>query len=230
MQGSNNGTIDEFINVVQGRKKQCKKYEEECKIKICFLGSSGVGKTSLVRRFSDNIYNPHSYTTLGVAFTRKIINVDNKTFALEIWDTAGQERYEALVPMYYRGAGIIVIVFDVNDEKTFTRAQKWVIDVENTCFNKIKQTIILLGNKSDYEKEQYRQDQKEKYAQYANKNNIIYYECSAKTGFNVADAINHGVNTHITNFYEDIKNQTQKEGIIIDEYFEENKRIIKCCN
>lgn len=221
------------MSVVQGKKKcQQNAEKEEYKIKICFLGSSGVGKTCLVRRFSDNIYDPDTFITLGVAFVRKFVCIEDKNVLIEIWDTAGQERYESLIPMYYRGAGIIVVVFDVNDEKTFIRAQKWITEIENNNYHTPNQTIMLLGNKSDDNK---KINLREKYTQYAEKNNIIYFECSAKTGLNVISGINECINKHFNDFYEDMKMQKKKEKEkekinIGDKNATKKNEVIKCCN
>ena len=176
--------------------KRMNEDEKKIKLKICFLGSSGVGKSCLVRRIHEDVYDPQTMITLGVAFVRKEVYIDQKDISLEIWDTAGQEKYDSLVPMYYRGAGIIIIVFDVNNEKTFARAQKWISEIKNTSFHASKQILVLFGNKSDIS-DQSKDQSKDQYAQYAKKNDLIYFECSAKNGKNVVHGVEHGIRTFL---------------------------------
>ena len=101
------------------------------RIKLVLLGGAGVGKTSLLRRFCQNKFNPAQPSTLGAAFgtihfrekddgTLDIAtsaapappNADPRLWCCECWDTAGQERYRALLPMYFRGADIPIFVHD----------------------------------------------------------------------------------------------------------------------
>lgn len=209
-------------------KKKQSLPDKECKLKICFLGSSGVGKTCIVRRFNDDVFDPYTSSTIGVAFFKKYVNINGKNITLEIWDTAGQERYEALVPMYYRGAAIIVIVFDINDEKTFTRAKRWINEISNISFHVSKQTFLLLGNKSDADCDS-KKNQKDKYLQYALENNIMYYECSAKTGHNVVDAMNDVISIHINNYYnEPLIQKDNEKTVLIDGLVKKSTK--KCCN
>ena len=64
--------------------------------KIVLIGDSGVGKTSLLLRFSDDIFNANPFSTIGVDFKIKTLKVDNKIVKMQIWDTAGQERFQSI--------------------------------------------------------------------------------------------------------------------------------------
>ena len=81
--------------------------------KVVLLGESAVGKTSLATRFVNNQFSEFEESTIGAAFLSKALTINNKTIKFEIWDTAGQERYQSLAPMYYRGAKVGIIVFDL---------------------------------------------------------------------------------------------------------------------
>ena len=73
-------------------------------LKILIIGESGVGKSSLLLRFTDDQFDPDQEATIGVDFKVKVIDNHGNRVKLAIWDTAGQERFRTLTPSYYRGA------------------------------------------------------------------------------------------------------------------------------
>lgn len=151
------------------------------KIKLVLLGSSNTGKTSILLRYVNSIYDQDLQATIGAAFFSKQVVINNTTYILDIWDTAGQERYESLIPMYYRGAQVIFIVYDITSLISFNKAIEWITHVkEKINTNPI---IILIGNKSDLK--QYRQVQYLDAGYYADNNKILFYETSAKNNDNI---------------------------------------------
>lgn len=93
-------------------------------VKVCLLGDSGVGKTSIVLRFVTNTFRENPGSTIGASFMTKTLVVgenenDKKTFRFQIWDTAGQEKYRALAPMYFRGAAAAIVVYDITKESSY---------------------------------------------------------------------------------------------------------------
>uniref|UniRef100_B9HLK2 Uncharacterized protein n=1 Tax=Populus trichocarpa TaxID=3694 RepID=B9HLK2_POPTR len=97
------------------------------RVKLVLLGDSGVGKSCIVLRFVRGQFDPTSKVTIGASFLSQTIALqDSTTVKFEIWDTAGQERYAALAPLYYRGAAVAVIVYDITSPETFNKAQYWV--------------------------------------------------------------------------------------------------------
>ncbi|KAM6067952.1 ras-related protein Rab-15 isoform 2-T2 [Theristicus caerulescens] len=72
--------------------------------RLLLLGDSGVGKTCLLCRFTDNQFHPAHISTIGVDFKMKTIEVDGIKVRIQIWDTAGQERYQTITKQYYRRA------------------------------------------------------------------------------------------------------------------------------
>ena len=75
-------------------------------LKILIIGESGVGKSSLLLRFTDDQFDPEMAATIGVDFKVKVMNQQGNRVKLAIWDTAGQERFRTLTPSYYRGAQV----------------------------------------------------------------------------------------------------------------------------
>jgi small GTP-binding protein len=90
--------------------------------KIVMCGSFNVGKTALVQRLLFNTFNNYCAPTVGAAFSAW--RYKNKTFG--IWDTAGQERFNSLLPMYFRGANIIIYCHDSANE--FTEKEQTKLD------------------------------------------------------------------------------------------------------
>ncbi|RVW74173.1 Ras-related protein RABF1 [Vitis vinifera] len=97
------------------------------RVKLVLLGDSGVGKSCIVLRFVRGQFDPTSKVTVGASFLSQTIALqDSTTVKFEIWDTAGQERYAALAPLYYRGAAVAVVVYDITSPESFNKAQYWV--------------------------------------------------------------------------------------------------------
>jgi Ras-related protein Rab-18 len=75
-------------------------------LKLLIIGESGVGKSSLLLRFTDDAFDPEQAATIGVDFKVKTITINGDKVKLAIWDTAGQERFRTLTPSYYRGGQV----------------------------------------------------------------------------------------------------------------------------
>jgi len=115
--------------------------------KLLLIGDSGVGKSSLLLRFSDDTWTDKYISTIGVDFKIKTINLDHKLVKLQIWDTAGQERFRTITSSYYRGAHGIIIVYDVTDKITFTNIKNWLQEIERYAGTNVLK--LLVGNKID---------------------------------------------------------------------------------
>lgn len=148
--------------------------------KIVLLGDSGVGKSSIASRFVDNTFSRAQDSTIGAAFFSKMFNVDGEACKLDIWDTAGQERYHSLTPMYYRGAKIGLVVFDITKPTSYEKMKQWCEEVTQASKNII---ITVVGNKLDLDEK--RLISKDDATDFCIMNNYEYIETSAKTGLNV---------------------------------------------
>ena len=121
--------------------------------KVLLLGNSGVGKTSLLRRFVDGAFDGRYVTTVGVDFREKRVTYDGKhRVQLQLWDTAGQERYRSLTTAFFRDAVGFVVVFDVTDAQSFVDVANWTSQIETHADDGDGDvTVILAGNKCDLE-------------------------------------------------------------------------------
>ncbi|MBS7287283.1 MAG: GTP-binding protein [Candidatus Freyarchaeota archaeon] len=153
--------------------------------KVVIVGDGGVGKTSITRRFSEGIFQESYKMTVGVDFAVKNIEVDTplgmKTVKFQVWDQSGQERFSHIRPLYYRGAVGGLCVYDVTNMESFKRLPFWIEEVRTHCGDV---PLILIGNKRDLPRAVPLEDALE----FAIKQNLLYFETSAKTGMNVNES------------------------------------------
>ena len=154
-----------------------------CQFKLVLLGESAVGKSSLVLRFVKGQFHEYQESTIGAAFLSQTVCLDDTTVKFEIWDTAGQERYHSLAPMYYRGAQAAIVVYDITNQDTFARAKTWVQELQRQASPTI--VIALAGNKADLASK--RMVEYEEAQAYAEENQLLFMETSAKTAMQVND-------------------------------------------
>ncbi|CAL2036457.1 unnamed protein product [Caenorhabditis brenneri] len=115
--------------------------------KVVLVGNAGVGKTCLVRKFTQGIFPPGQSATIGVDFMIKTVKVGNDKIKLQIWDTAGQERFRSITQSYYRSAHAIVLVYDVSCQPSFDCLPEWLGEIESYANRRVLK--ILVGNKVD---------------------------------------------------------------------------------
>ena len=149
--------------------------------KLLIIGDSGVGKSSLLMQFSDNLLSDTT-TSTGVDFKNCTVDVEGAKVNLQIWDTAGQERFRTLTSMYYRGTHGVIFVYDVTDADTFKSIRKWLNEIDQNCD---RVSRVLVGNKvDDREKKVVPLEEAQ---QFADQIGIPLYETSAKEGKNVEE-------------------------------------------
>ena len=143
--------------------------------KISLIGDSGIGKTSILLRFTDNVFKEDTQSTIGVDFKIVSVAFDNSNVKMQIWDTCGSERFKGLTSSFIKSCSIFILVFDVTKYKTFTNLENWIkLIYENTT----PKFMCLVGNKIDLEdRRQVSQDEAIKFSE---KYNLKYIETSAK--------------------------------------------------
>jgi Ras-related protein Rab-1A len=147
------------------------------------VGDTCVGKSCLLVRFSDDIFNENYVTTIGVDFRFKTMLVNEKITKIQIWDTAGQERYRSITTAYYRGAAAIFICFDLTNHDSFVNLNNWLEEVAKYTDNNIDK--LVLANKSDLNEKKVTKKEMEEFEK---KTGIKIMEVSAKTGNGVEEA------------------------------------------
>lgn len=159
-------------------------------VKLVLLGEAAVGKSSLVLRFVSNEFQENKEPTIGAAFLTQKLTIGDRAIKYEIWDTAGQERFASLAPMYYRNAQAALVVYDVTKPASFVKARQWVKELHEQASKDI--TIALVGNKydlveNDNEEDVVRKVNIEEGQNLADEEGLLFFETSAKTGYNVKE-------------------------------------------
>ena len=161
---------------------------------VCLIGDANVGKTSLLTRYCDNVFKEKYSNTIGVDFRIVSLKLKDTKVKLHLWDTAGQERFRSIAVNYFRNVHGFFFVFDLSNRESFEHIFNWV-ELAKT-YNKHKMMNFLVGNKSDLE----RQVSEKETLEFAENNNFIYFETSAKTNQNVEKAFNF-MTYKLTDFY-----------------------------
>lgn len=152
------------------------------KKKICMLGAFAVGKTSLVRRYVENLFSEKYQTTIGVKVDKKVVTVEGQTVELVLWDLAGNDVYHKMRTFYLRGASGYLLVVD----KTRTNTLDLALDVDKVAQDILgKVPCLMLLNKCDLEG---KWDIAETTIADLRQNGWNVIETSAKTGMSVNEA------------------------------------------
>ncbi|XP_044894608.1 ras-related protein Rab-30 isoform X1 [Felis catus] len=166
--------------------------------KIVLIGNAGVGKTCLVRRFTQGLFPPGQGATIGVDFMIKTVEINgekvkvserlsNLSMAtqegreLQIWDTAGQERFRSITQSYYRSANALILTYDITCEESFRCLPEWLREIEQYASNKV--ITVLVGNKIDLAER--REVSQQRAEEFSEAQDMYYLETSAKESDNV---------------------------------------------
>ncbi len=162
-----------------------KKENKVLEAKIVLLGDTGVGKSSIAMRFSQNKFTDSHEVTIGGAYFQHQITLANGTSVkMHIWDTGGAERFRSMAHIYYKDAVAAVLAYDITHAKTLDAVKYWMEDLGAHADPK-KMVLALAANKSDKTPEN-------KFIiplgrKYAEDNGMIFRETSALTGSGVQE-------------------------------------------
>ena len=155
---------------------------ESIAIKVALLGNSGVGKTSIILRYTTDKFDENSLITQGANFSQNDIEINGQKYILDIWDTAGQEQYRSLGKHFYKDAFIVILVYDISNKNSFE-------DLKNIWYNDLirygqKYTVsAIVGNKMDlYEKEEVSENEGRAFA---TEKKALFMQVSAKNNDNI---------------------------------------------
>ena len=198
-------------------------------IKIALLGSSGVGKTCIIKRYTENIFDPDSASTPGASYSQKYLK--DKNVNLDLWDTAGQEQYRSLVVHFYKDAFIVCLVYDITNEQSFQELKDfWYKNLKE--YGEKYTIVAIVGNKSDcYENEEVKEEEARKYAEEIK---ASFFLVSAKNGNNINLLFDSLVTQYLEpEFTEKIRESIAEKGNISKLQVENNKNEKKkkkgCC-
>jgi small GTP-binding protein len=151
--------------------------------KLVLLGEASVGKSSIAIQAIKREFSTYQEATIGASYFTHTVPLTDCNVKFEIWDTAGQERYHCLAPMYYRGATVAIIVYDVTCKSSYGAAQRWIKELKQQ--GNSNTIIMLVGNKMDLNSE--RQVDMDEVKQYAEDHKFLFIETSAKNNYNIQE-------------------------------------------
>ncbi|GMT28176.1 hypothetical protein PFISCL1PPCAC_19473 [Pristionchus fissidentatus] len=184
------------------------------KAKVVFMGSSGVGKTSIILRHNGREFSTEVTPTLGANFVHStIMTQTSKRVELEIWDTAGSEKFACMMPMYLRRSRGAFLVFDVADRQTFTDILKWYGELERAC-NVAELSLVLVGNKIDLEHRRIVDEMEGR--TFAEERNMMYIETSALQDRRIGEMM-HTMANQLISRYESrhLSSQSKVEDTVV---------------
>ena len=223
--------------------------KEAINCKVVLIGRSTVGKTSIISRYTTNIFKESLMTTPGANFiTKKVVfPEENETIKFEIWDTAGQERYRALAKVFYKNASACILVYDITNKASFDDIKTyWIPELKENSQSNISKYIlklilhiniyflvlVLAGNKSDnYMSEQVTDNEGKALAKEIN---AIYKRTSAKLNTSIDEMFNDIGKKFLNPNSEITSNLTKEEMIQKSEklrrdQIKNNNRNKNCC-
>ena len=149
--------------------------------KVIVIGDSGVGKSCLTNKATNNMFEDSYNATVGFEFFTFNIKMFNKILKLQIWDTCGQELYRSLITNFYRNSSLAIIVYAINSKTSFESIEMWLKELRTHSNPDAK--VFLIGNKVDLENE--REISKEEGERFKDNNKLNFFiEASAKSGLN----------------------------------------------
>ena len=155
-------------------------YDE--RIQLIMVGESGVGKTSLIRRYTNNIFNTNHLETIGIEFFNKEERINDQIIQIKLWDTAGQERFKSVSVKNLRYSQAAVVVFDLTVKESFNKVTDWLKEIRDYS---PKMPVGLFGNKSDLVEE--RQVKQEDIDDLCKREDLEYFETSARNNTGIKE-------------------------------------------
>ena len=150
-------------------------------LKYVIVGDASVGKSNLLLRYSHGQFREEYQLTIGVEFGSNNVAIDDKIYRIQICDTAGQENFRSITRAYYKNSACALIVYDISRKESFENISSWIEDCKNSSPKSV--FMVLVGNKCDLEEN--REVSEEEGRELAEKNGMLFFETSAKTGKNV---------------------------------------------
>ena len=203
---------------------------DEMNIKAIIIGSSGTGKTNIIRAATNNPFEEENNSTLASSFVSKSIDIDKKTYHIELWDTAGQERYKSLTKIFIIDSKIVIFVYDITQKKSFEEVDYWAQLAKESLGN--YPIYALFGNKKDlYLDEEVDEEQGKKKAEEIG---AFFRLTSAKTeGDNINEYIKELVKMYINKINSNDKDSNEtyhrEESFTLQHRKENKQKKNGCC-
>lgn len=212
--------------------------------KIVLLGESGVGKTCIISRYINQVFEGNTISTNGASYAAKTLHFDDydKSLKVEIWDTAGQEQYRSLTKIFYKDATAAILVYDITRKKSFDEIKNyWYKQLLDCAPSDI--VVGLAGNKADlFDREQVSEEEAKEFAKEIK---AIFRPTSAMTAIGIDELFSAVGKKILDPDYDDedvepepmpeptpkktVEINTKGKGIKLGEGGKEEKKKEKCC-
>jgi len=175
---------------------------EQYFFKICIVGDSGAGKTTILHQYLNKKFKSKAEITIGSNFFVKYLKLPEvkNLITLQVWDLAGQDYFKWVRFSFYKSAKGIIYVFDLTRKNTLERLENWKEEVEGqigSC------PSLLVGNKTDLINPQAQIILKEDIKNYCQSlGTRAYFETSAKIGTNIDDVF-YRIATDMYEYYKE---------------------------
>ena len=187
------------------------------KPKLILVGEGHVGKTSIIQKFIEQKFSESYLMTVGSDKSIKDLKINGKDIKLEIWDTAGQDKYRGVNKIFMKNTKIALLVYDITEKYTFEQLKFWIDNVKE--INKNEQIIFgIAANKSDLFEQQVIDTEKGK--KFANDNNCLFFETSAKDHGSIVNVFDKLVEKYVES------NNNEKDEIKYLESQNNNNQVI----
>ena len=171
--------------------------------KYIVVGNAFVGKSNIIYRFVQGKFNENYKATINLDFSYKNIKKGDKIYRVQLWDTVGQEEFQSISRGYYKSGVCALVVYDITNRESFNNVGTWMEECKINGPSTI--SLVLVGNKIDLEDK--RQITYEEGEDFANQNNMQFFETSALNGSNIDELFNDTVESIIkkieNNYYKD---------------------------
>ena len=201
-------------------------------LKFIIIGDAAVGKSNLLVRYTSGQFKEEYQLTIGVEFGSNNVIISDNTYRIQIWDTAGQENFRSITRSYYKNTACAIIVYEISNKKSFENISSWIEECKNTAPKSI--LMVLVGNKCDLDN---REVTEEEGREFAEKNGMLFFETSAKTGKNVEELFKQSVKVidqKIKENYYDLENDScgikkgnEEINVVLETNLEKDKKA--CC-
>ena len=196
-----------------------KNEEKVVEAKAILVGDAAVGKTSLIRVATGQKFLEQMKSTMAANCTEKIIKIGSLNYSVNLWDTAGQELYSKLNGIFFRGADIVIFVYDITNKNSFESLDNWIKILEDNTNSDSKYVCGIVGNKKDLTKEQQITEKMGK--EYAKSKKMKFKMVSAKV-----DPISF--NKFLAELVKDDKNNLLNKEVNIS--LKHHKKLKRICN
>ena len=174
--------------------------------KVLIVGDAAVGKTQIINKFVNNSFEEEYKATTNANYILKSVEYNGKFIQLQLLDSPGDEKFRYITLDYNKDAHLIVLVYAVNEKKTFNNIQSCVDDVKANTGKNTK--FLLVGNKLDLEEE--RNVSTEEAKTYAAENGMEFIEVSAKDGTNINDMFKYSIEKLLNDMEKEENNFSEK--------------------